>query len=376
MTGGVQVFVYPEELEHIAPDALCEKVRELGCDGVSMALSYHRGRRVFPRHQRVSVLTARTVYFEPEHARYGTVRPPTPAARELAERVLRFRDSCAQADLRFHAWIVALHDEQLAAAHPGSAARLLDGSPAGHSLCPSAPESVAYAAALAADVASTIEPDAIDLEAALYPAWEPSYTLTLSLEPVSASARLLGTQCFCRSCRELLGPVAEELEARAKRVAGPPFAVAAEDDATVAAELAALRSAGAGRLLRAVADAVHVEGSELRIFVPGPRAQVELQGASRESLGAADALLFGCGPLRGEELAARFAAARELAGRSGTVSTNWSPERSPAEYAADATRLAEAGAEGLALYNLSLVPDAGLEAFRTAAAAFRTAVAA
>jgi hypothetical protein len=376
MTGGAQVFVYPEELEHVAPEALCAQVRELGCDGVSMAVSYHRGRRVFPRHQRVSVLTERTLYFEPERGRYGAIQPPAPVSRALAERVLRFRDACAKADLAFRAWVVALHDDQLAAAHRDSAARLLDGSPAGHSLCPSAPESIAYAAALAGDVASKLEPDAVDLEAALYPAWEPSYTLTLSLEPLSAGARLLGSQCFCRSCRELLGPLAEELELRAKRAAGPPFAAVTEEDPTVAAELAAVRANGAGRLVRAVAEAVHLEGSRLRVFVPGPRAQVELQGASRESLATADALLFGCGPLRGDELVARFIAARELTGRSGAVSTNWSPERSPAEYAADALRLAAAGADGLALYNLTLVPDAGLEAFRAAAAAFRTAVAA
>jgi hypothetical protein len=41
--------------------------------------------------------------------------------------------------------------------------------------------------------------------------------------------------------------------------------------------------------------------------------------------------------------------------------------------AADVTRLAAAGAEGLALYNLSLVPEAGLDAFRAAASAFRAA---
>jgi hypothetical protein len=42
--------------------------------------------------------------------------------------------------------------------------------------------------------------------------------------------------------------------------------------------------------------------------------------------------------------------------------------------AADVTRLAAAGADGLALYNLSLVPDEGLTAFRAAADAFRAAV--
>jgi hypothetical protein len=58
------------------------------------------------------------------------------------------------------------------------------------------------------------------------------------------------------------------------------------------------------------------------------------------------------------------------------VSTNWSPDRSPSAYESDAMRLAAAGAEGLALYNLSLVPDAGLEAFRAAASAFQSALAA
>lgn len=376
MTRGAQVFVYPEELEHIAPEALAVQVRELGCAAVSMALSYHRGRRVFPRHRRISVLAERTLYFEPDTARYGEVGPPATVARSLVEPVLRFRAACAQEGIAFHAWVVALHDEQLVAAHPGSAARLLDGSPAGHSLCPSAPETVAYAAALAGDVAARVEPDVIDLEAGLYPAWDPAYTLTLALDPLAEPARLLGNQCFCAACRALLGSVADELEVRARDAAGPPFADAASHDAALADELGRRRARGVAQLIAAVADAVHLTGSSLRVFVPGASAQARLQGASPQSLAAADSLLFGCGPLRGGELTAGFAAARALAGRSGTVSTNWSPERTPEAYAFDASALAAAGADGLALYNLSLVPAAGLDAFRAAAAAFRTAVSA
>lgn len=376
MSRGAQVFVYPEELEHIAPEALAVQVRELGCAAVSMALSYHRGRRVLPRHRRVSVLAERTVYFEPDHARYREIGPPASVARSLVEPVLRFRAACAHEGIAFHAWVVALHDEQLVAAHPSAATRLLDGSPAGHSLCPSAPETVSYVAALAGDVAGRLEPDAVDLEAGLYPAWDPAYTLTLALDPLAGPARLLGSQCFCASCRALFGPAADELEERARSAAGPPFAGAASHDASLAAELAQGRARGVARLVETVGDAVHDAGSSLRMFVPGASAQAELQGASAQSLAAADALLFGCGPLRGGELAAAFAAARALTGRSGTVSTNWSPERTAEAYAAEARALASAGADGLALYNLSLVPAAGLEAFRAAAAAFRTAVAA
>jgi hypothetical protein len=56
-----------------------------------------------------------------------------------------------------------------------------------------------------------------------------------------------------------------------------------------------------------------------------------------------------------------------------TTSLNWFPERTPAVYADDARRVAAAGADRLALYNLSLVPEEGLHAFAAAAAAFEEA---
>ena len=356
MSTGVQVFLYPEELEHVEPAALAAQVLELGCDAVSVAVAYHRGRRVFPRHRRVSVLTRSTLYVEPARDRYGSLVPE--GAR--SEPLLGFREACERTGLRFRAWVVGLHNGELAAAHPAAAARLLDGSPAGHSLCPSAPETVEYVAALAGDVAAQLGPEYVDLEAAFYPAWEPSYTLTLALEPVSEEARLLLPQCFCSSCRVLFGA---DVEARTH---------AAEPG--VVAELADGRAAGARRLVEAAAAAVHEQGSLLRVFASGPPEQAAVQGVSPESVAAADAVLYGCGALRGDELISRFDGLRTLTGRPGAASTNWTPER--ADLAADVERLAAAGADGLALYNLSLVPEAGVAAFRAAAHAFRAGVAA
>ncbi len=376
MNAGVQVFVYPEELEAAGPDELAAQVLELGCDAVSMALVYHRARRVFPRQRRVSVLAGTAVYFEPNRERYGALAPVATAPRELREAVVRFREACDRSGLRFRAWLVGLHHEGLAAGHPQAAARTLDGSLSGHSLCPSAPEAVEYVAALAADVAAQLGPEAIDLEAGLYPAWEPSYTLTLALAPLSEEAKLLGSQCFCEACRSLVGAGAAALQARARAAAGPPFSDPGPGDDGVAAELVHARARGVARLVEATAAAVHGEASLLRVFGAGAPAQAALQGLTPEAVAGADALLLGCGPLQGEELAARFAGLRALAGgRQATASTNWTPQRSSAALAADAERLAAAGAEGLALYNLSLVPDAGLDAFRAAAAAFRKAVA-
>lgn len=366
MSAGVQVFLYPEELEHVEPEALAAQVLELGCDAVSVAVAYHRSRRVFPRHRRISVLTRTTLYVEPERARYGELVPEG----SRTEQLLRFREACERSGLRFRAWVVGLHNDVLAAARPDASARLLDGSTAGHSLCPSTPEAVEYVAALAGDVAAQLEPEYVDLEAAFQPAWEPSYTLTLALEPLSERARLFATQCFCDSCRALFGP---DAEVRARSAAGPPFGDGELDDPGHA-ELAAGRAAAAARLVAATASAVHAEGSLLRVFASGPPEQAALQGVSPVSTAAADALLFGCGPLVGVDLQERFAGLRALAGRTGSVSTNWTPERT--ELAADVERLAAAGADGLALYNLTLVPEAGLDAFRTAAHSFRAGVAA
>ena len=364
MNAGVQVFVYPEELEHTGPDALAAQVLELGCDAVSVAVVYHRGRRVFPRHRRISSLGRTTLYFAPESNRYGSLVPEGAGFEPL----LRFREACDRAGLRFRAWVVGLHNDELAAMHPASASCLLDGSAAGHSLCPSAPETVEYVAALAGDVAAQLGPEAVDLEAGFYPAWDPAYTLTLALEPLSERARLLGSQCFCESCRPLFGQDAEE---RAHAAAGPPFVESAPDQ-EIPEGLAAGRAARAAHLIDAVAASVHAEGSLLRVFASGPPEQAALQGVSPRSVQAADAVLFGCGPLAGDELQERFAGLRTLVGRSGTVSTNWTPDRTT--LAADVRRLVEAGAEGLALYNLSLVPEAGIEAFRSAAHAFRELV--
>jgi hypothetical protein len=381
---GVQVFVYPEELLFVSPEALATQVVDLGCDAVSVALSYHRARRVFPRHGHVSSLRGSTVYFTPDHRRYGEVVPDATAEPELQDAVLRFRDACGNVGIGFRAWLVGLHHESLAARNPEAAAHGVDGSPLGHSLCPSAPEAIGYVAALAADVAARFDPETIDLEAWLYPAWEPSYTLTLALEPLRPRAELLATQCFCEHCRRLLGPRAEELEQLARSVAGPPFAVAGDevdgdelDGDDVITELAGARASGAAHLVSAVAAAVHREGVELRLLGSGPPAQARLQGLSAAAVEDADSVLLGCARLAGAELDARFAGLRELVDpRAPTVSTNWVPGRTPAAMADDVARLVAAGAGGLALYNLSLVPAAGLDAFRAASAAFHAAIAA
>jgi len=370
---GVQVFIYPEELEASTADALVERVLELGCDAASMAVVYHRARRVLPRQRRVSTLRETTTYFAPDPTCYGALVPVGNGPPHLRDRLHEFREACGRAGLLFRAWIVALHQDGLAAGYPDSAARMLDGSVGSVGLCPSQTETVKFVAGLVSDVCTQLSPDAAELEAALYPAWEPSYTLTLAPEPLGVAARLLGAQCFCPACRALLGDRADEIERRARDAAGPPFGDGDWDE-ELAAELAAARARGVRRLVEAASAAASRCGSALRVFGSGPPEQARLQGLSSAAVDAADGLLFGCGPLAGDELLQRFESLRGLVGsRTATASINWTPERSPESMAADAERLAAAGADGLALYNLTLVSEPGLVALGAAAAAFRAA---
>lgn len=359
----VQVFVYPEELEQVEPAMLAEQVLGLGCDAVSMALTYHPARRVFPRAGRVSLSPGGAVSFTPTRERYGRLVPEPTASPELRARVEAFREACRDAGLGFRAWLVALHSEPLARAHPEAAARTLDGAETGFSLCPSSPDAAEYVAALVGDVCAGLEPDGVDLEAALYPAWEPAYTLTLALEPLSERAQLYGAQCFCSAC----GPLVGELEERVRRAAGPPFGPAGGED--VADELCAARSRRVESLLRSVKSAAG--DVELCATVSGPADSARLRGLAPASAAAVDRVLLGLARLSGAEIDERLSTLRPLAGDCPvTVSLNWSPERTSAVYAEDARRVAAAGADRLALYNLSLVPDEGLRGFAAAAAAF------
>jgi hypothetical protein len=363
---GTQVFLYPEELDASEPQALAEQILGLGCDAVSVALTYHRARRVLPRQRRVSLSPGGAISFTPEVSRYGRLVPEPTAPPERRVAVERFRAACAERGLAFRAWLVALHNETLAANHREAAAETLDGEPTGFGLCPSATDTVEYAVALANDVRAQFEPDGIDLEAALYAAWEPSYTLTLALEPLSESAQTFGSQCFCASCSATLG---EQLRERTRRAAGPPFAAERADDPELERELAAARATGVKLLVDAVAT-----GGGLCVTASGPAPSARLRGLARDSVAAAERVLLGMARLSGSELTDRLEAMRGVVGEKPfTASLNWFPERTADVYKADAERVAAAGADRLALYNLSLVPDHAFPALAAAARAFAEA---
>jgi hypothetical protein len=356
----VQVFCYPEDAALTGPGRLCELAAGLGATAIAVAVRYHPARRWFARHGVVRHSPPGITYLRPDESRYGRLRPLTVAGEEDIAALRDLRREAGRHGLAFHAWTVMLHDDPVVAAHPDLAARTLDGTPTIHALCPSNPDVVEYAAALVADVCEQLVPDLVELESALYAAWDPSYVVSLELAPLTGTARALAGQCFCDACADLMAGLGHDpavLRAQALRQDG-------------AGTLRAVRAHGARRVVEATAAAAHARGVAVRPLVFDDPEMAALQGAGPDAFAAADRVGAGCGALTGGALAERFGGLAALAGdRPLLASLNWAPGRTGDRFAADVRTVLDAGASDLALYNLSLVPESALPDLAAAAAA-------
>jgi hypothetical protein len=335
-------YVYPDELVLAGPRAVAEQLERLGCDGAALALAYHPVRCWLPRYRVVRHSPPGALSFEPRADRYPQGLAPRRTADAATVRAVHdFRAALADRGIAFHAWLVVLHREPLVAARPDLAATTSDGTPTVHALCPSHPEVLGYAAGLVADVCDQLSPEGVELEAALAPTWNPSYVVTHTLDEPGAEMRAALGTCACAACRQ--------------------------DGAVTHI---------AARAVAATAGAAQVAGAQARVLLFGTPAELAAAGASPDSLTAADAVGIGLGTASGADAVAQFTTLAAVAGnRPASASMNWAPERTPETFADDVRAVADAGARGVALYHLSLVPEHGLAALAAAARAAREACA-
>ena len=270
MNGGVQVFLYPEELDHTAPDELAQ-VLELGCDAVSVSVAYHRARRVFPRHGRVSVLTRSTLYIEPDRSRYGSLVPD--GARW--EALLRFREACDRAGVRFRAWVVGLHNGELAAGTPKRRRACWTARPLGTASAPRLPRpwstwprSPATSPRSSAQRRSTSRPASTRLGARVHP--HPVARAALRARPAARRPVLL--RVLSRAPRRRRGGAG---------TCGRRAAVRRRSDRRRPGGALPMRATGAARLLAAVAASVHEGGSSSACSSPARPSRRRCRGSRR-----------------------------------------------------------------------------------------------
>lgn len=194
------MYVYPWDLEEEGATAVLPRLRDIGIDAISLAVSYHAGKFVRPHAPRRHVYFPEdgTIYFVPDASRYGSIKPLLNSCvgtydplRELARH---------GADLRVTAWTVGLHNTPLGTAHPSLVVRNCFGDPLWNSLCPSQPDVRAYLVGLCADLAANQPLAEIAIETPGWQAYRHGHHHEFELLDLTPRAQILLGMCFCDAC--------------------------------------------------------------------------------------------------------------------------------------------------------------------------------
>ena len=148
------LYAYPWDVALDGADRVLEDLHQIGANTLTLAASYHDGRFIRPHGNgpRVHELTDGTVYFRPDMAAYGTIKPIVNPQVDSADI---FAELSKQSEVPLVAWTVCLHNTALGQRHPEFVCRNAFGDPYSHSLDPAYPEVRAYVRALASDIAQT-----------------------------------------------------------------------------------------------------------------------------------------------------------------------------------------------------------------------------
>lgn len=194
------MYVYPWDLEEEGVTTILPRLRDIGIDAVSLAVSYHAGKFVRPHApgRRVYFPEDGTIYFTPDLGRYGRIKPRLNsrvghynALRELAQH---------GADFRVTAWTVGLHNTPLGLEHPTLVAQNCFGDPLWNSLCPSHADVRTYLVALCADLGANHPVHEIAIETPGWQAYRHGHHHEFELIDLTPRAQIMLGMCFCQAC--------------------------------------------------------------------------------------------------------------------------------------------------------------------------------
>ena len=207
------IWMGPWDLEHRDAAQVLDELQDIGLNAASLAMSYHGGRMLLPRHRSrlVYELHPGAVYFEPEGSRYARLRP---AVSPLATATAKFLRAAARRNFPVSAWTVLCHNDHLGMLHPECCIENALGDRYSYALCPSHPDVQHYILALCADVVSVPGVAGLDVEALSFMGYEHQSLhdkrgVTLDREQIS-----MLSLCFCEHCRAAMGTGAEAMRQR------------------------------------------------------------------------------------------------------------------------------------------------------------------
>ena len=193
------IYAYAWDLAEMGVAAATAEFRELHLDTVTVAGAYHAGKFLRPNGGAGKVYFPEdgTVYFNPDPARYGAIKPVPNGLLPERDMVRELTDA---GEMATNVWLVLLHNTRLGTAHPHSVVRNAFGDPYFYSLCPSAPEARAYAVGLARDVTENYPVAGVSLEAPGFMTYRHGYHHEFALVAMNPWLENYLGLCFCPHC--------------------------------------------------------------------------------------------------------------------------------------------------------------------------------
>jgi hypothetical protein len=397
----VSANLYPWDVD--ADHGAADRIAGLGLAEVTLAAAYHGVRAVTPFHPRHRIVTREaSVYYRTDRTRWRDA-PLRPAEADPAGSFERAAGRLRASGLRVNAWAVLAHGCGAVAGGRSCCVRNAYGDSYPWALCIGTLAVRDYAAALAAEVASLGEADAIELEACGWYGLDHGSAHDKTGEAAGPAARFLLSVCFCPACADAYGQAGadpEELraavcsaldrafgwgaagaarqatagQATAAAPSAPAVPVAPEEllPPEAAAALLRARPALAEGLMHEVIAAVRAAAPGKPVLVhadPDPRAAGSNPGYDPAVLlgpGGADGIVLSCwDPARAVPLVTRVAAAAPPGSRiAASLLAVAGLGGRPHTLAEQAQAVGAAGATELRLYHAGLASPSDLAAIR------------
>ncbi len=386
------IYAYAWNLADEGVSEVIGTVAALGINTITVAGSYHAGKFLQPHGRRGKVYFPEdgTVYFTPDPARYGTIRP---ILNSLVRERDVLREIAGASQIAANVWLVLLHNSRLGELHPQSTVNNAFGDRYVYSLCPSAPAAREYAITLCQDVTDNYPVSGISLETPGFLPYAHGYHHEFAMvKPNAWLDRRLGL-CFCDHCvrgAETAGIDASGLRARVREDIEAYLASGVDfpgdmaeafwlSDATTDRTLASFlnwRSEVVTSLVREIR--AHVRADATVAVIPSvarPTGGAWYEGGDLRGLAEAAGIVEACFYENSAERirADIFDAARRLNGAGtlrGILRPGFPDLETRSEVVAAAQALGEAGVSGIAFYNYGLLRRSNLSWIADALAAF------
>jgi len=191
------VYAYPWNFHDV--DEAVARVRALGADVVTLAVSYHAGKFIQPGDPKARVYFPEdgTVYFRPRKT-YGDVQPKVSALTAERDVLMAL---CARDDIAVNAWTVLNHNTRLGMEWPELCVRNAFGDAYPYSLCPSQPRVRAYAISMCSDIAEHYRVQSLLLETPGFLTYGHGFHHEFAQVPPNAWLDAMLGLCFCERCR-------------------------------------------------------------------------------------------------------------------------------------------------------------------------------